>query len=214
MTPLQVLCSIVISFHRLLLWKCQLNKPNNIYRDIVDNEPAFRIVSPSSRTKWEQMISFREAEFKWRCQPRRNLSMGDGPLEIPPLINTRVSIMEKQQLIILVTWPRSHAKIYCDVLAILPSWFFPSQAYELESSCLACSCMGVDAHTCLMSHSHLQHPGKCQDRYSPPRRLTGGEGKLWMTKSCISNHWATWLQRGYKKKHTAQGGCSKQVIHK
>lgn len=58
------------------------------------------------------------------------------------------------------------------------------------------------------------HPGTCQDRYSPPWRLTGGEGKLWMTKSCISNHWATWLQRAHKKMHTTQGGCSKQVIHK
>lgn len=46
--------------------------------------------------------------------------MGDERLEIPPLMNTRASIMEKQKLIILVTWPRSSAKIYCDVLAILP----------------------------------------------------------------------------------------------
>lgn len=149
-----------------------LSKPHHIYREILDREADFDIVSPLGS------LSLMKQNSSSRCQQRHNLSMGDERLEIPPLMNTRASIMEKQKLIILVTWPRSSAKIYCDVLAILPSWFFPAQAYELESSCLACSCMGVDAHTCLMSHSHLQHPGKCQDRYSPPRRLTGGEGKL------------------------------------
>ena len=46
--------------------------------------------------------------------------MGNERLESPPLMNTRVSIMEEQQLIILVTWPQSSAKIYCDIVLCIP----------------------------------------------------------------------------------------------
>lgn len=97
----------------------------------------------------------------------------------------------------------------------LSLWFGPGPEQQFIVMCLQycrhnsplhelMSCLAFVWHVAAPSgSSHLlneslpppTHPGTCQDRYRPPRRLTGGEGKLWMTKSCISNHWATWLQR-------------------
>lgn len=44
----------------------------------------------------------------------------------PSLMNTAESIMGKQQLIILVTWPWSSQKIDYEVCAILAPRFFPT----------------------------------------------------------------------------------------
>lgn len=132
--------------------------------------------------------------FKWGCQWKPALSM--------EVMNTwkfhlrwtpeRASILEGQ-LVIPLVWPQSDAKVNCDASCCIAIMIFPCMELLFGMQQYGSGC----SHLLNESLPPPTHPGTCQDRYSPPRRHTGGEGKLWMTKSCISNHWATWLQRGF-----------------
>lgn len=108
----------------------------------------------------------------------------------PPLMKAAALTMGGNSSSLRVAiWPRGPGQQF-----IVTRWQYchrNSLLHELMS-CLA-SVWHVAAPS---GSSHLlneslpppTHPGTCQDRYRPPRRPTGGEGKLWMTKSCISNH--------------------------
>lgn len=79
-------------------------------------------------------------------------------------MNTRVSIMEEERLIIPLTWRRPSAEIYwdvcvcmCVILLFCHHDFPPWRLWARELLFGTQQYMGVDAHTCLMSHSHLQH---------------------------------------------------------
>lgn len=80
-------------------------------------------------------------------------------------------------------------------------------------SCLACSNIGVDAHTCLMSHSHLQHTrGHAKIDIALPEgsqevRVKSGWQRV---ASAITERHDS---KEDKKMHTAQGVSPKQVIN-
>lgn len=165
-------------------------------------------ISPQEQIR-EQFITFiGMTQIKKSPQPQL-VSLCDAFWKLPP------RIMANRSSLSLWAGPRPVQRfIVMFFLAILPSWFFPARAYELDCSCLACSSMEVDAHTCSMSHSHLQHTrGHAKMNIALPEgsqeaRANSGWQRV---ASAITERRESKEGGRYT---VQQGGCSNQVIHK